>query len=156
MSSNSSAGARSLQRQIEPLFKAFERVHDPRDRLPIEDVAYPVGIFAERGSEDPEGQAAGQRARMEEAFEDALVGDFDQLLGICGSLHDPQDAHVLAAVLKVQAATIFTDNLKDFPAAVLAALNIEARSTDAFIADTIALAPCRAEPRDRHPLTRAD
>lgn len=103
-----------------------------------------AGIFAERGAVDPEGQAARQRARMEEAFEDALVSDFDELLSVCGTLPDPKDAHVLAAALKTQAATIVTDNLKDFPPAVLSPLNIEARSTDSFIADTIALDPGRA------------
>jgi hypothetical protein len=42
------------------------------------------------------------------------------------------------------AAMIVTDNLKHFPAAALAPLNLEARSADAFIADTIALDPGRA------------
>ncbi|MBY8828524.1 PIN domain-containing protein [Hephaestia mangrovi] len=103
-----------------------------------------AGIFATRGSSDPNGQAARQRSRMEMAFEDALVSDFDELLKVCGGLSDPKDAHVLAAAVKTQAATIVTDNLKDFPAKVLGPLNIEARSADDFIADTIALDPGRA------------
>ncbi|RED28020.1 PIN domain-containing protein [Rhodopseudomonas thermotolerans] len=76
---------------------------------------------------------------MEEAFEDASVDDYDDFLSACISLPDANDAHVLAAALKTQAATIVTDNLKDFPETILTPLNIEARSTDAFIADTISL-----------------
>jgi hypothetical protein len=37
-----------------------------------------------------------------------------------------------------------TDNLKDFPQPLLETLNIEVRSTDAFLADTIALDAGRA------------
>ena len=37
-----------------------------------------------------------------------------------------------------------TENLKDFPAEILTPLNLEARTADAFIADTIALDPGRA------------
>ena len=96
-------------------------------------------IFAERGDPSPIKQAALQRARMEAAFEDAMVSDFDQFRRICENLPDPNDGHVLAAALKTQAATLVTDNLKHFPLAILGPLNLEVRSTDAFIADTIAL-----------------
>lgn len=81
---------------------------------------------------------------METAFEEAMVTDFDVFLPASGGLPDPGDAHVLAAALKIQAAMIVTDNLKDFPENVLKPLNIEARSADEFIADTIALDPGRA------------
>lgn len=81
---------------------------------------------------------------MEEAFEEAVVEGFDGMLNACDGLPDPDDAHVVAATLKTQAAVIVTDNLRDFPKAVLAPLNLEVRSTDAFIADTIALDPGRA------------
>lgn len=84
------------------------------------------------------------RAAMETAFEEACVSDFDDFLPACANLPDPGDRHVLAAALKCQAATIVTDNLKDFPERVLATLNIEARSADDFIADTIALDTGRA------------
>lgn len=76
---------------------------------------------------------------MEQAFEDATVTSFDKLLCVCDSLPDRNDAHVIAAALKTQAAVIVTDNLKDFPAEIVGPLNMDVRSADDFIADTIAL-----------------
>jgi hypothetical protein len=103
-----------------------------------------ASIFAEKGNPDPAAQAAIQRARMEEAFPEATVSDFDKFLPAAAGLPDPKDAHVIAAALKTQAATIITDNLKHFPIDVLGPLNLETRSTDAFLADTIALDTGRA------------
>jgi predicted nucleic acid-binding protein len=96
------------------------------------------------GADDAKDRAARARQAMEMAFEEAIVEDFQDLLCACEEMPDPGDVHVLAAALKTQAATIVTENLKDFPEQVLAPLNIEARSADAFIADTIALDPGRA------------
>jgi hypothetical protein len=81
---------------------------------------------------------------MEDAFEEAMVSDFDAFLPACAGLPDAGDAHVVAAALKTQAFTIVTDNLKHFPPEFLARLNLEARSTDSFLADTIDLDPGRA------------
>ncbi|PZA10991.1 PIN domain-containing protein [Rhodopseudomonas palustris] len=96
-------------------------------------------ILLNKGVTDAADRAARARGFMEEAFEEACVHDYDDFLYACKSLPDANDAHVLAAALKTQAATIVTDNLKDFPETILTPLNIEARSTDAFIADTISL-----------------
>ena len=95
-------------------------------------------------SADAKDRAARARRAMETAFEEALVDDYDDLTCACDGMPDHKDIHVLAAALKTQAATIVTENLKDFPERVLAPLNIEARSADAFIADTIALDTGRA------------
>ena len=101
-------------------------------------------ILIDRGAEDATAKAARARANMETAFEDAIVADFDSFLPACLGLPDPGDAHVVAAAMKTQAFTIVTDNLRDFPASILTPLNLEARSTDNFLADTIALDPGRA------------
>ncbi|MCH8686282.1 PIN domain-containing protein [Pedomonas mirosovicensis] len=103
-----------------------------------------AGFFASKGVADPAAVAKEQRRRMETAFEDALVSDYAAFLPAADRLPDPKDAHVIAAAVKTQAAVIVTDNLRDFPAEVLAPLGLEARSADAFIADTIALEPGRA------------
>jgi len=95
-------------------------------------------------SADAKDRAARARRAMETAFEEALVDDYDDLTCACDGMPDHKDIHVLAAALKTQAATIVTENLKDFPEKVLTPLNIEARSADAFIADTIALDTGRA------------
>jgi len=101
-------------------------------------------IHGKRGHADAAARASRARASMEIAFEDAMVEDYDDFLSIAEELPDPDDAHVLAAALKTQAAMIVTENLKDFPSQTLAPLNIEAKCADEFIADTIALDPGRA------------
>ena len=50
----------------------------------------------------------------------------------------------MAAALKTQAAVIVTDNLKHFPVKLMEPLNLDIRSADEFIADTIALDVGRA------------
>jgi hypothetical protein len=101
-------------------------------------------ILAAKGFEDATDRARRARASMEAAFEDAMVLNYDDLIPVAVGLPDPDDAHVVAAAHKTQAAMIVTENLKHFPEKVLAALNMEAKSADAFIADTIALDPGRA------------
>jgi hypothetical protein len=101
-------------------------------------------ILARKGVTDAAERAARARSSMEAAFEEAMVVDFGNFLPACKGLPDPSDAHVVAAALKTQAVMIVTDNLKHFPAAVLMPLNIEVRSTDAFIANTIDLHQGRA------------
>ena len=98
-----------------------------------------ASIQASRGVVDAGVRAARARRAMQNAFEDATVDDFEALIPLCGALPDPGDAHVLAAALKTQAAMIVTENLRHFPPAILAPLNIEAKSADAFIADTLSL-----------------
>lgn len=97
-----------------------------------------------KGHADAAEKAKKARLQMVNAFEDAMVTDFDGFLPMCVGLPDPKDTHVLAAALKTQAATLVTENLKDFPESILTPLNIEAKSGDAFIADTIALGHGRA------------
>ncbi|WP_242140757.1 hypothetical protein [Sphingomonas sp. TREG-RG-20F-R18-01] len=67
---------------------------------------------------------------MQTAFEDAMVTDYARYLPLADGLPDSDDAHVVAAALKMQAQTIITENLRDFPADLLDPLGIEARSAD--------------------------
>jgi len=73
-----------------------------------------------------------------------MVSDYDDFLGVAARLPDQGDAHVLAAALKTRAHVVVTDNIRHFPADVLAALNIEAVTTDVFLANTITLDTGRA------------
>lgn len=101
-------------------------------------------IMTGRGIADARARAARSRANMERAFPEALVEDYAAQMTLGTALPDPADAHVLAAAVRTQAQTIITENLKDFPARVLLPLNLEARTADEFIADTIALDEGRA------------
>jgi hypothetical protein len=84
-------------------------------------------------------RAARARGAMERAFKEAMVDGFDHFLALCGAIPDPKDRHVLAAAISTRAHVIVTDNLNDFPDRALAPFDIEARSADAFIADTAML-----------------
>ena len=76
---------------------------------------------------------------MERAFPEALVTDHQGLIEVL-ELPDPDDRHVLAAALQTKAAVIVTENLRDFPVAVLARYDIEPVGLDDFIADILDLA----------------
>lgn len=106
-------------------------------------------LFAAKGLADATDRAGRARAAMERAFADAMVTDFDRFLPVGAGLPDRDDAHVLAAALKTRASVIVTENLRHFPTAILSDVNLEVRSADAFIADTIALDPPRAVPAVR-------
>lgn len=101
-------------------------------------------ILTHRGVLDAGERATKARKAMEGAFEEAMVESFDTFLPVCSGLPDPGDAHVLAAALKTRAQTIVTENLRHFPAEVLEPFDLEVRSSDAFLVDTIELDPGRA------------
>lgn len=82
--------------------------------------------------------AARQRSRMETAFPEALVFGHEAHLAAT-ALPDANDRHVLAAAIHAQASLVVTENLKDFPAVLLAPFEIEACGLDDFFADIIDL-----------------
>ena len=101
-------------------------------------------MLAQKAVQDAQERALRARQAMERAFQEAAVQDHEALLGAVPELPDPGDQHVVAAAMKTRAAVIVTDNLKHFPAALLAPLGIDVLSADAFIADTITLDTGRA------------
>jgi hypothetical protein len=103
-----------------------------------------LDILQKREIADAESRSKAAIEVMMDAFDDAMVDDYDDFLCVADGLPDKNDAHVLAAALKTRAHVIVTDNLKHFPAAVLLPLNIQARTTDEFTADTITLDPGKA------------
>ena len=80
------------------------------------------------------------RELMNRAVRDVLVHDYEGLIAGL-KLPDPDDRHVLAAAIRSGAQAIITANLKDFPAAVLHPLGVEAIHPDDFILDLLDLAP---------------
>lgn len=101
-------------------------------------------IHEERGSDDPQGRAHRAIANMRRAFPEAGVEDYASLICACEDMPDPNDRHVVAAAIRTQAQAVVTENLRDFPQAILSGFGLEARSADDFIADTIALDEGRA------------
>jgi hypothetical protein len=102
------------------------------------------GILVKKADSDAKIKAVKSRNAMERAFPEALVTDYTSFTPSLVGLPDPEDAHVIAAALKTQASTIVTDNGKDFPDAIREKFNIEIKSADQFIADTIDLDPGKA------------
>lgn len=80
------------------------------------------------------------RELMCAAVRDCLVVGYERLLPLA-QLPDPKDEHVLAAAIKSHAQVIVTNNLRDFPAAVLEEWEIEAKTADAFVLDQLDLGP---------------
>lgn len=91
------------------------------------------------GHADPTGAARAARAGMERAFPEAMVAGHEHLEIALQGIPDPDDRHVVAAALHAGAAQIVTDNLRDFPARVMEQLQIDVRSADDFVADTLDL-----------------
>jgi hypothetical protein len=101
---------------------------------------------------------AGKRfAQMREAFDDAVVTGWEELEpGLL--LPDEDDKHVLAAAIRGGAQGIITANVKDFPAAALDPLGLEAAHPDDFLLDQLDLTPPtdpKIEPQPRMPLEPA-
>lgn len=95
--------------------------------------------FSKRGVLDANARAVRAIDAMNKAFPEALYSlEAPSHFGPVG-LPDANDEHVVAAAIQCQAQAIVTENLKDFPLVVLEKYNLEARSADEFIADTIAL-----------------
>ncbi len=99
-------------------------------------------------------QAERVRDLMNAHVRDCLVTGYE---GLIPALHlpDPDDRHVLAAAIQGRADVIVTFNLKDFPAATLAPLGIEARHPDEFVTHLLDLdsgAVCLAVKRQRESL----
>ena len=80
------------------------------------------------------------RKLMDQHAVDALVTGYEDLIpGL--QLPDPDDRHVLAAAIRGHADVIVTRNLRDFPAAILGPLGIDAQHPDEFILHLLDLAP---------------
>ena len=74
------------------------------------------------------------------AVPDSVTTGFEDLIeGL--DLPDPKDRHVLAAAIRSGSQVIVTENIGDFPQAVLEAYNIEAQTPDIFVLHLIDLSP---------------
>ncbi len=87
-------------------------------------------------------RAALERTRdlMDLHTRDALVTGYEGLIPTL-TLPDADDRHILAAAIAGRCDVIVTQNLKDFPEAVLATFGIEAQHPDDFLCNQMSLAP---------------
>lgn len=83
-----------------------------------------------------EEKTARLREQMTDAVRDCLVHGYEPLIDAL-DLPDPDDRHVLAAAIKVNAQLIVTRNLKDFPVKTLAEWGIRPKSPDNFVRDVM-------------------
>ncbi|QSE87348.1 PIN domain-containing protein (plasmid) [Rhodococcus pseudokoreensis] len=98
----------------------------------------------ERGASRADAEAAALRlvTTMRNAFDDALVTEWEGLDGTFG-LPDPDDEHVVAAALVGGAGAIVTENRKDFPSDRVPR-HIQVLSAAQFAADTVSVSPAAA------------
>jgi hypothetical protein len=79
---------------------------------------------------------------MNEHVREGLVIGYEPLISGL-SLPDPEDRHVLAAAIPVQAGVIVTFNLKDFPQESLKPYGVSAQHPDEFVVGLLDLDPVR-------------
>lgn len=84
-------------------------------------------------------QAKRRTAAMENAFEDACVDGYEELLP--QMRNHAKDRHVLAAAVVGAVHVIVTDNLKDFPLSALSPYGLIAQTSDDFLIDQYQLDP---------------
>jgi PIN domain len=86
-------------------------------------------------------RAALERTRtlMDSATRDCLVNGYESLIPSL-ELPDPNDRHVLAAAIVGRCDVIVTQNVRDFPEAVLARYNIDVQHPDEFLCNHLSLA----------------
>ena len=95
-----------------------------------------ISVMERKGVSFEEAQKRVQVANK--AFPDALVSNYDGLIkGLV--LPDPDDLHVLAAAIKINANVIVTNNLKDFPEDYLESFGLKVKSADDLLTDIIDL-----------------
>ena len=80
------------------------------------------------------------RSLMCDAVPDCLVTGYESLIDSV-ELPDPDDRHVLAAAIRSGSQVIVTENIRDFPADILAPYGIEAQVPDIFLLYLIDLSP---------------
>ncbi len=108
-------------------------------------------------------KASRLRDLMNAAVRDCLVTGYEPLIASL-ELPDPDDRHVLAAAIRVNAQVIVTRNLRHFPKDKLVAWGVKAKSPDDFVRDQIgidrqAVWACVqqiVDSRTRHPVTVDD
>lgn len=80
-------------------------------------------------------------AALRSAFPEAEVDQASVDQRTAGMPNDEKDRHVLAAAVEARAATLVTNNIKDFKPDDLAKVGMRAASADMFLCELLATAP---------------
>lgn len=94
------------------------------------------GVMIRKGLTQDE--AKKRMAVANSAFPDALVKNYEFLIPTL-NLPDQKDRHVVAAAIKSNSNYIVTNNLKDFPKAIVDTFEIEVIAADDFLVEIIYL-----------------
>lgn len=78
---------------------------------------------------------------MNNAFPEALIDNYVELVELKTDEINEKDRHVLAAATVSNSQVIVTDNLKHFPSNILDKYNLEAQSSDEFLQNLLGLSP---------------
>lgn len=113
---------------------AFYELYTPKWSTTIFDEW--IAVMQRKGI-DPK-EAIRRVNKMNEAFPDALVQQYEQLIETV-ELPDINDRHVVAAAIKANAHIIITNNKKDFPVDYVASFGIKVKKPDDFFTDIIDL-----------------
>lgn len=73
---------------------------------------------------------------MDSAFPDSNIYNYEEIINSL-SLPDPNDRHILAAAIKINADIIVTFNLKDFPSGYIIHYGMKVQHPDEFITNLI-------------------
>jgi predicted nucleic acid-binding protein len=95
-----------------------------------------LGAVAKDHPDIPDEKLTRLRELMNASVGDCLVTGYKPVIAGL-QLPDPDDRHVLAAAITVNAQVIVTRNLRHFPAAYLAQWDIEPKSPDDFVLDQL-------------------
>ena len=91
-----------------------------------------VKLLTRRSYEDADARATHIVEFMQQAFDDAVVEDYEECGQTLGKLRDEDDRHVIAAAVKCNATTIITENTRDFPKKKLAQFKLKRATADEF------------------------
>lgn len=114
------------------------------------------GSLRERRADLTDEQLDWRTSQMNEAFPDAAVDDYEDLIAAVEA-NDPGDKHVVAAAVAGRADVLVTANLADFSGDFLAKFRIQLQGPDDFLIDQLHLAPARVrdallrQAAQRHP-----
>lgn len=122
------------------LWFAAERLYRPVWSVHIMD-EWQGSLEKRFGSPSP--KIVAKRKLIEENFADAEITVPEGLLP-CLDLPDPDDRHILAAALVAKADAIITANLKHFPEAICAPVEVEIIHPDTFLVNVVDLDQARS------------